>query len=66
MTTINIGNTLVKNPNHHEDHNQSTKDLVTEVIFFIKSPHHALSFQDLLGKKIRLGMMEKKKKNTQD
>ena len=63
MTTINIGNTLVKNPNqqeYDEDYHES-KHLVTEVIFFIKSPHHALTFQDLLGKKIRLEMIEKRK-----
>ena len=70
MTTFNIGNTFVKDQGsmlifgkehvegYDEDFNQS-RHLVTEVIFFIKSPHHALSFQDLLGKKIRLGMMEK-------
>ena len=71
MTTINIGNTLVKNQHDHhhqgydEDYNQS-KHLVTEVIFFIKSPHHALSFQHLLGKKIRLGMIEKRKTHKID
>ena len=65
MTMIKIGNIDLKTTvdEHDIDNNNNKKHqhhLVTEVCFFVKSPHHTLAFQHLLAEKIRIAMKQKR------